>query len=361
MTIAFAVDRWAELHATTDAWWAGTLQRPLLQLLTPGHDPGRPAPKLPHFSFPSFYDFSVPVEAIVDRYDYLYSCYHYCGDAFPHLFPNFGPGVAAVFFGARPENAPEKGTVWFHPPHHDQAIADLDFQLDRQHAWYQRLRDFLRACNQRWHGAVQVGMTDLGGSLDILSSFRPSDQLLFDLYDAPNEIKRLNWRQHELWWRAFAEFDACLRPGNPGWSAWSSLFSTRPSYIFQCDFSYMIGPEMFAEFVMPELAASFKKVANSVYHLDGPGEIPHLDQLLANPDLKCIQWVPTQPRFAEWCDLYKRIRAAGKRVQIAGPLEDLPRIAEAMGGLEGFAWTGECQNRETGEAWLRKLGVRRHQ
>ncbi len=355
MTIAFSNGQWDELRATTDAWWAGELRRPLIQLLAGGRDPGRPEPDLPDLLFQSFYDFSIPVEAIVERLDYRFSSWHYCGDAFPHLFPNFGPGVAAAFFGAVPENSVENGTVWFHAPEPAPEIAELDFHLDRQHPWYLRIRDFLRACNERWQGAVQVGMTDLGGNLDILSSFRPGEQLLLDLYDAPAEVQRLNWRQHELWWQAFAEFDACLRPGNPGWSAWSSLFSSRPSYIFQCDFSYMISPEMFAEFVMPELAAAFRKVPNPVYHLDGPGELPHLDQLLANPDLKCVQWVPTKPRFAEWCDMYKRIRAAGKLVQIAGPIEDLALIAAEMGSLEGFAWTGACANLDQAKDLLRRL------
>jgi hypothetical protein len=88
-------------------------------------------------------------------------------------------------------------------------------------------------------------MTDLGGNLDILASFRPSDALLLDLYDHPEDIKRLTWQAHEAWWRYFNELNAVLRPPNPGYTAWTPIFSESPYYMLQCDFCYMIGPDMF--------------------------------------------------------------------------------------------------------------------
>ena len=62
--------------------------------------------------------------------------------------------------------------------------------------------------------------------------------------------------------------------------------------MLQCDFCYMIGPEQFKKFVLPELAVSCKKLTNPFYHLDGPGQLPHLDYLLSIPELKGIQCVP---------------------------------------------------------------------
>ncbi len=45
-----------------------------------------------------------------------------------------------------------------------------------------------------------------------------------------------------------------LQPHNPGYSDWAGIYSDLPSYVPQCDFSYMIGPDMFDTFVKPELA-----------------------------------------------------------------------------------------------------------
>ena len=51
----------------------------------------------------------------------------------------------------------------------------------------------------------------------------------------------------------------------------------------------MLGPEHFEEFVKPEIVASCNRLGNSFYHLDGVGQIRHLDSLLAIAELKGIQ------------------------------------------------------------------------
>ena len=113
--------------------------------------------------------------------------------------------------------------------------------------------------------------------------------------------------------------------------------------MLQCDFCYMIGPEMFAKFVLPELRASCKKLTNSFYHLDGPGALPHLDALLDIPELKGIQWVPGdgQPDITRWPEVYRKIRAAGKLIQIfpgQAPRgwDALEIIADQIGSAKGI-------------------------
>ena len=50
----------------------------------------------------------------------------------------------------------------------------------------------------------------------------------------------------------------------------------------------------------------------SIYHLDGPGEIPHLDMLLDIPRLNGIQWVAGAGKAALtdpcWFDMYKKMQ-----------------------------------------------------
>ena len=54
----------------------------------------------------------------------------------------------------------------------------------------------------------------------------------------------------------------------------------------------MISPAMFERFVMPDLVACCDHLDHGFYHLDGKGEIPHLDLLLSIPRLRGIQWIP---------------------------------------------------------------------
>ena len=353
MAIEFTQDDWQRIRETYAAWWAGELDRPLINVSVRGRDPGRPKPKLAIRGYIPQYGLDVPAEDIVDCRDYELSCRSYPGDAFPHFWPNFGAGVMGAYLGARLEPADE--TVWFHAPD-GREIADIHFAYDADNVWFRRTKEITAAAMERWQGAVQVAMTDLGGNLDILSTFRPGQQLLLDLYDHPDEVKRLTWEAHELWFRYFDEFNAILQPANPGHTAWAAIFSAEPYYMLQCDFCYMISPEMFDEFVKPELAAACKRLVNPFYHLDGPGQLPHLDSLLAIEELKGVQWIPGAgaPDMAHWPQVYRKIRDAGKLIQVfvdnaaAGP-GLIDTLTEQLGSAKGIILIGEVGPERQGD------------
>lgn len=340
----FVPARWDAVRSNYAQWWAGKLDRPLISITLDGYDAGRPAPALPAYGFHSFYDHSVPADAIVDRLDYDLQRQRFFGDAFPTTCLNFGPGVTAAFLGAELHNG--ENTVWFHP-REDREVADLRLKLDRREYWFTRIESLLRACSARWQGQVQVGMPDLGGTIDLVATFRPGEKLLFDLYDRPEEVKRLTWEAHAAFWESFAAFDSVLRPPNPGYSGWTPIFSESPFYLLQCDFAYMISPEMFDEFVKPELAASCRRLGNAFYHLDGAGQLPHLDALLSIPELKGIQWIPGAgaPDVSHWPEVYRKIRAAGKLVQVwtnqsEQGLRIVDILADQLGSAAGLVVIG---------------------
>jgi 5-methyltetrahydrofolate--homocysteine methyltransferase len=329
--------RWDKIKSNADAWWAGKLTRPLLQIRLHNAAATRQPSKIPCYSYQTFYDLSVPAVDIIDAWDYEFSTMRFMGDAFPNFLVNFGPGVIAAFLGARLENGNE--TVWFYP-RQKQEIDELELMYGKDPLWFNRMKDITAAAIERWQGSVQIDMTDLGGNLDILSSFRPNEGLLLDIYDHPQAVKKVTWLAHELWWRYFHEYSAMLKPVNQGYTAWCPIFSRTPYYILQCDFSYMIGPNMFDEFVKPELAASCGRLSNSFYHLDGRGQLPHLDSLLAVPDLKGIQWVPGAgvPEQRYWPEVYQKIHNAGKLIQIYDHdnFDNFELIADQLGTAKGI-------------------------
>jgi 5-methyltetrahydrofolate--homocysteine methyltransferase len=359
MPIQFEKSRWDRIRKDYRAWWAGKLKRPLIQMrMGKARDPGRPEPKLPYLPFTSHYDLKVSAEAIVDRWDYEVSKVEYLGDSFPAIWPNFGPGVAAAFLGCELHNT--ERTTWFHVTE-ERPVADVHLRFDPENVWFKRVCDICRAAMDRWQGQVQVGLTDIGGNLDIVSSFRPSERLLLDLYDDPENVKRVTWEAHEMWWRYYEAIHGILRPVNPGYTAWTPIFSSEPYYIMQCDFAYMIGPDMFREFVRPEIAKTAAKLTNSFYHLDGKGQLPHLDHLLDIKELKGIQWVPGggAAEIDEWPDVFRRIRQAGKLIQFNDTMERFDRVVEQLGSPEGMILmtTVEPQDRQRAEAFLKKYGA----
>ncbi len=335
--ILFSQERWQSIHENARRWWNHELGRPLMQITLSGRDPGRPRPDIPFRVFTSYYDDSVSAEQIVENWDWGLSTQVFMGDAFPGIWPNFGPGVIAALLGCELQNGRVTApTVWFHPET-VEPIDEISFSIDWENQWFERIRDIMAAAMARWQGQVQVGMTDLGGSLDILSSFRPSENLLFDLVDYPESVEKLTWDAHDKWWQYFEEFDRILQPLNQGYTAWTPIFSDVPYYMLQCDLCYMIGPEMFDRFVKPELTASCRRLGNAFYHLDGRGQLPHLDSLLSIDELAGVQWVPGDgsPGITEWPEVYQKIKDAGKLIQIFGDWHDLEAIAEQVGSTNG--------------------------
>ncbi|MFY9176295.1 MAG: hypothetical protein WAO80_02825 [Caldicoprobacterales bacterium] len=336
MGIEFSQNQWDKVKETYRLWWEGRLDRPIISVVLRGNESGRAKPSAPLLSQETCTDLSIPASEIIDRIDYELSKNVYLGDSFPYFNMDcFGPGVVAAFLGARLDNS--TGRVWFHPEE-VLPITELHFEYDSDNVWLNRIKEIYYEGMKRWQGQVLMGMTDLGGVLDILSTFRPGENLLLDLYDYPDQVKRLTWELHQLWFRFYNELNDILQPVNPGYSDWSQIYSDKPSYILQCDFSYMIGPEMFDEFCKPELEASCKRLDRSFYHLDGAGQLAHLDSILDIDELDGIQWIPGdgKPPQSQWPEVYEKISKAGRKTQVLEGLDGLDKIIAHIGTGKGI-------------------------
>lgn len=355
MAIDFDATRWEKIRSAYRQWWAGELERPLIPVHLGGRDPGRPMPNVPLLSQATCHEFSFSPQQIIDRIDYDLATFHYLGDAFPAFNMDcFGPGVVAAFLGATLDNS--TGRVWFHPPEH-KPIGEIHLRFDPDNAWFRRICDIYRAGMQRWQGQVLMTMTDLGGNLDILSAFRPGEELLMDLYDEPEEVKRLAWEAHEAWHQYYNALNDVLQPINPGHSNWARIYSEKQSYMLQCDFSYMIGPDMFDEFVRPELAASCRRLEQSFYHLDGIGQLPHLDSILTIAELDGVQWIPGagQADCGHWPEVYRKMAAAKKKIQVMGNFDALDAVMSQIGTGKGVCLSGQWGWEEDSAVVRKKL------
>ena len=335
MAIDFGPGRWQRIRQTYEAFWQGTLTRPVVPVRLAGRDPSRRCPDAPPLNQGMALDFSIPAEAIADRMAYELSCYTYLGDAFPVVnFDAFGPGALAALCGATPRLS-ATGNIWFQAP--ERPLKELHIQLDTGCAYAQRMAEVYGALLRRFQGQVLLTMVDLGGTMDLVACMRGSQNLLLDLYDAPEEVLRLREEAHQAWWQAYDFINGILQPRNPGYSDWSQLFYPQPGYILQCDFAYMIGPDMFQEYVLEELRRSTERLSHSFYHLDGVGQLPHLDALLSLPRLQGIQWVPGdgQPPQRDWPEVYRKVSAAGARVQLIHGRDNLEAILSLPGQRPG--------------------------
>jgi hypothetical protein len=331
LKIDFSPERWERIRQRWEAWLGGQLDEPMVVIDRKTADYPKNVP-----GFVNQLPNDMPTEDVVRLYQGTLERTQWLGDAWPRWLPNFGPGVIAGFLGSKVH--PREDTVWFEP-NEELDIDKMRFAFDEANFWWKRVLTITETAVKQWGNQVNVSITDIGGPMDILSAFRTPQKLLLELYDQPGQVKRLTVELTALWKDYYDRLYAVTSRSGRGSSPWASILSDGKCYMLQCDFSYMISPAMFVEFVMPELRACCGHLDRSFYHMDGVGQIGHLEHLLKLETLHGIQWVhgDGQPGHAHWIDLLGRIRRAGKLCQLYITAADAIAVVRALGG-KGFAF-----------------------
>lgn len=279
------------------------------------------------------YSCQITPEQIVDIEEKYIRQTHFLGDAFPKFILNFGPGSSAAYFGC--ETGAADDTAWFEKI--DKPIKEIAFEIDTNNYWYQRKNAIIEVALKRWGGLVQIGYSDMGGNLDILASLRGTNELLMDICDHGDTIDKAVRDLTQAWIEIHRDETIRIGQGCPGFTSWGPMWSQGTTYMLQSDFSYMISPDMFKRFVMPDLLTCCDYLENSFYHLDGKGQLPHLDMILSIEKLKGIQWIPGAGQSApeEWLDVLKKILNAGKLCQVQVTPEGACKLKKTLSG-KGF-------------------------
>ena len=262
--------------------------------------------------------------------DYRYTAYKHnlstrgdLAEGVPMFFTNFGPGCLSACIGGGYELS--NRTIWFD---RKQIIDDFEappkIAFDENSEMWQNV--LLLQSKFIPDPDVHFSIPDLGGIMDIVASLRTSETLLYDLYDYPDEVKAMSKRVTDEWLKVFdIQVETIRKTGQP-FNNWMNIPSSKPWYPIQCDFAYMISPKQFEEFILPDLVRQVEQMPRSIYHLDGVGEIPHVDMLLDIPDLTGIQWTAgagNEPLISEkWFPLYKKIQDKQKNLVLLGAINE---------------------------------------
>ena len=242
-------------------------------------------------------------------------------DVLPLAITDLGPGSLALFLGAKPGFAED--TVWFHPCMDQEPEPENfpPFQFDPAHPWWRATEDIVRRCVDLSRGKYLVGCPDLIENLDVLASLRGAQTLLLDLIERPDWVEQKIREINNVWFEAYRRIYDLIKLDD-GSAAFGAFYLWGPGKVakLQCDVSAMFSSNMFGRFVVPALTEQCRWLDHSLYHLDGTQAMRHLDALLQIEPLDAIEWTPQagietggNPR---WYDLYRRILAAGKSVQI---------------------------------------------
>ncbi len=338
MLDTFHADRWNRIHEIYSRWWDRTLDRPVINVYLDGVVPEIQKPE--GTIFPSLYQYdpSIAAETVALHWRYLLLSRKYLGDSYPTILPDYGAGVNAAFSGCKAHVTPE--TVWFEPERIVPA-ENLHIACNLKESLFLRIQEIYRSASRLLGGDAVLGMTHLNNGIDTVARFFDGVEMALMLYDDPDNLKRLIQENHHAMYRYFDALTEAMG-SVPGYTCFSSIFADAPWMIAQSDFSYMIGPAHFEEFILPELVSCFRKSRYSIYHLDGPGQLVHLDRLCEIPELRGIQWAPGDgaPLETEWSEVYRKISRAGKNIWLTGAIENIGIIAEQIGTTKGIYWCG---------------------
>jgi hypothetical protein len=246
------------------------------------------------------------------------------------VWPNMGPEIFSVWCGCEYDFT--ETTTWTKPlieewgRDYDKAKLNMDCDMFRL---VDRYTDLLLEYGK---GKFIVGITDLHPGGDHIAALRDPANLAADLILEPDYVKRMLSDAKDYYYRAYSHFADKIIAADMPVTSWTPLFGDGYYYIPSNDFSCMISPEMFEEFFLDGIAEECRFYEHSIYHLDGPGALRHLDNLLAIKDLDALQWVPGAGRddFAETIGIYKRAQAAKKGIQLWCHVNQLDTVFENL-------------------------------
>ena len=258
------------------------------------------------------------IEQTIDNFEERVPELFFGAESIPSFFPNYGAGIMAAVFGVIPKF--QTRTVWFNRPTSPDDIVSLleSVKLNANNPWYSRLLRITEYAAKRSKGKYQVSMTDLGGILDILSSFLGPKNIILTMKRRPDIIDTCRAIILEKTLKVYDDLQHIIEKYNDGCNSWLNVWSKKRWYPIQCDFSAMLNPKWFKRFALPDIVAQAAHMDYAIYHLDGPLALPHLDDLLAVPEITGIQWVPGDGRepmgHDKWFPIYKKIQAANKNI-----------------------------------------------
>ena len=245
---------------------------------------------------------------------------YYGGEKFPHFWPNYGPGIVAAVLGVEPKF--QNGTVWFDRPTEITEIVSLleSSKINANNEWYSRLLKITEYFVTRSQGRYSVGVSDIGGVMDILSSFLTPKNLIINMRRNPGIIDTCRAIILEKLLRIYDDLQAIIDQAQLGCNSWLDVWCPKHWYPIQCDFAAMLSPKWFRRFVLPDIVTQAEHMDYAIYHLDGPEQLKYVDDLIAEPSITGIQWVPGIGELAmeseKWFPLYRKIQQAGKNLVI---------------------------------------------
>lgn len=333
--------------ARMEAWWhCAILDRPVVQVTAP--KPPDQRRTVSHKSHDTLRERYMDVEYTLERAQCWIDNTYWLGEQFPIFWPNLGPEILSATLGAELEFG--ETTSWSIPCLHDwKDISEL--HVDPANVYTRTILEMTQRALDQSGGRYLTGITDIHPGADLAASLRDPQQLCLDLALEPVQVHRLMDQLRPSFFDLYElQHELMLNSGQTITVSWLPVLTDGKCYIPSCDFACTISSKMFKEFFLSEIVDEITWLDRSIFHLDGPQALHHLDTLLDIPKLNAIQFVcgAGHEPSSDWMQVFQRIQRAGKGIHVTIAPSDIDPFIEALKpeGVMLHTWSGSLEEAE---------------
>ena len=310
-----------------EAWWqCEVIDRPPVRMTAANNAPVAWPKKKHNSQRERWFD----LEYRLEEFAAFVQSRKWLADSFPHFMPNLGPEILATLYGAELEFTPDSS--WSKPIcHSSREVMKLKANLECP--YWQWIRQATDLSIERGKGHWLTSVTDLHTHADLLAALREPQELLLELMDDYQGVKQAINYLAPLFDDVYDDQAKRIQRAGQPVTSWIATPHMGRGCVLQADFICMVSPEMFQDVFLPALQYEVNKLECSIFHLDGPNALQHLDALLECRGLSAIQWVhgAGNGTASRWIDVYQRIQAGGKAMEIVcDGIEDALQVAEHL-------------------------------
>lgn len=274
-------------------------------------------------------------ERMVARYRHFCENHEFLGESFPNMSVDFGPGSVAAYLGSDIEFRDD--TVWF-----TECVEDWEetgkLTFDPDNLWLKKHMEVVQECRKLADGDFLIPIPDLMENIDVLASLRGAQNTVYDLIDEPEEMEERIRQVTDVYFEYYDRFYELVKEQD-GASCYTvfQIWGEGKTAKLQCDFSALMSPGQFREFIQESLRRQAGQLDHVLYHLDGPDAIKHMDALMEIEEIDALQWTSgdhgPDGTLEEWYEIYDKARRAGKSLWIkvySGNVDDWIRNVDRL-------------------------------
>jgi len=236
----------------------------------------------------------------------------YLGEAMPSVSVSYGSLLVLLAVLAGGDYEYDSYSAWIKPLENvlDKPVPKFDPECDT-------VKKF-ENCFDRLAGIVEdngfISPPVLLDPLTTLSMLHTPENLCISILEEPEKVKKWSYDATTLYIDCYEHFYRYLGElGYTDTTTWLRAMSESRTEAVQCDFSVMLSPEMFREFVVPDVSRITAYMDRSTWHHDGEEQFKFIEMIAALPKMRAVQWVfyIKNEHPSKHIECFKRIKDLG--------------------------------------------------